>query len=67
MASIILIIFGLVETYIFKFYALTVDTFRIMGGIIFFRNGLRILEVKLSRGKSTPKETELCLFEVKLI
>ncbi|MBI67030.1 MAG: antibiotic resistance protein MarC, partial [Candidatus Marinimicrobia bacterium] len=57
-ASIILIIFGLVGTYIFKFYGLTVDAFRIMGGIIFFRNGLRMLEVKLSRGRSTPKETE---------
>ena len=29
-----------------------------MGGIIFFRNGLRMLEIKLSRGRSTPKETE---------
>ena len=57
-ASIILIMFGLVGTYIFKFYGLTVDAFRIMGGIIFFRNGLRMLEVKLSRGRSTPKETE---------
>jgi len=57
-ASTILIIFGLVGTYIFKFYDLTVDAFRIMGGIIFFRNGLRMLEVKLSRGRSTPKETE---------
>ena len=57
-ASIILIIFGLVGTYIFKFYGLTVHAFRIMGGIIFFRNGLRMLEVKLSRGRSTPKETE---------
>ena len=57
-ASTILIIFGLVGTYIFKFYDLTVDAFRIMGGIIFFRNGLRILEVKLSPGRSTSKETE---------
>ena len=57
-ASIILIIFGLLGTYIFKFYSLTVDAFRIMGGIIFFRNGLRKLEIKLSRGRSTPKETE---------
>ena len=57
-ASIILIIFGLVGTYIFKFYSLTIDAFRIMGGIIFFRNGLRMLEAKLSRGRSTPKETE---------
>ena len=57
-ATIILIIFALVGTYIFKFYSLTVDAFRIMGGIIFFRTGLRMLEAKISRGRSTPKETE---------
>ncbi len=34
------------------------DAFRITGGIIFFRNGLRMLEAKISRGRSTPKETE---------
>jgi multiple antibiotic resistance protein len=57
-AVIILIVFALVGSYIFKFYALTVDAFRITGGIIFFRNGLRMLEAKISRGRSTPKETE---------
>lgn len=29
-----------------------------MGGIIFFRTGLRMLDAKISRGRSTPKETE---------
>jgi multiple antibiotic resistance protein len=57
-ATLILIIFALVGTYIFKFYSLTVDAFRIMGGIIFFRTGLRMLDAKISRGRSTPKETE---------
>ena len=57
-AVIVLIVFALVGSYIFKFYALTVDAFRITGGIIFFRNGLRMLEAKISRGRSTPKETE---------
>ena len=57
-ATLILIIFALVGTYIFKFYSLTVDAFRIMGGIIFFQTGLRMLDAKISRGRSTPKETE---------
>ena len=57
-ATIILIVFALLGTYIFKFYALTVDAFRIMGGIIFFRTGIRMLDSKISRGRSTPKETE---------
>ena len=57
-ATLILIIFALVGTYIFKFYSLTIEAFRIMGGIIFFRTGLRMLDAKISRGRSTPKETE---------
>ena len=57
-ATLILIIFALLGTYIFKFYSLTIEAFRIMGGIIFFRTGLRMLDAKISRGRSTPKETE---------
>ena len=57
-ATLILIIFALVGTYIFKFYSLTIEAFRIMGGIIFFRTGLRMLDAKISRGRSTPKDTE---------
>ena len=57
-ATLILIIFALVGTYIFKFYSLTIEAFRIMGGIIFFRTGLRMLDAKVSRGRSTPRETE---------
>jgi len=57
-ATLILIIFALLGTYIFKFYSLTIEAFRIMGGIIFFRTGLRMLDAQISRGRSTPRETE---------
>ncbi len=57
-AALILIIFALLGTYIFKFYSLTIEAFRIMGGIIFFRTGLRMLDAQISRGRSTPRETE---------
>ncbi|MBC8174166.1 MAG: NAAT family transporter [Candidatus Marinimicrobia bacterium] len=57
-ATTILLVFALIGTYIFKLYSITIDAFRIMGGIIFFRSGLRMLEAKVSRTRSTPKEEE---------
>jgi len=57
-AGFILIVFSLVGTYIFKLYSITLDAFRIMGGILFFRSGLRMLEAKISRTRTTPKEQE---------
>lgn len=57
-AALILIIFALLGTAIFSFYAITLDAFRIMGGILFFRSGLRMLEAIVSRTRSTPAEQE---------
>ncbi len=57
-AALILIIFALVGSAIFSFYSITLDAFRIMGGILFFRSGLRMLEAIVSRTRSTPAEQE---------
>ncbi len=38
--SIVLIIFTLLGSFIFRFYGITVEAFQIMGGVIFFRSGL---------------------------
>ena len=57
-AGIILIIFSLIGDSIFSFYGITINAFRIVGGFIFFRIGLNMLESKVSRIKSTPKEEE---------
>ena len=53
-----LLIFAFLGKYIFQLYSITLDAFKIMGGIIFFRTGLRMLEVIVSRTRSTPQEQQ---------
>tara|TARA_B100000945_G_C20425864_1_gene620475 strand:- start:4704 stop:5360 length:657 start_codon:yes stop_codon:yes gene_type:complete len=57
-AGLILITFLFLGNYIFLFYGITINAFRIVGGIIFFRIGFDMLESKISRIKATPKEEE---------
>lgn len=57
-AGITLLIFAALGHLIFKFYGITIEAFQIMGGIIFFRSGLRMLEAKVGRTRTTPKEQE---------
>ena len=54
----ILVIFAYMGTYIFSLYSISIDAFRIMGGIIFFRSGLKMLESIVPRTRTTPAETE---------
>ncbi len=60
-AGVILIIFAFIGNLIFKFYGITIYAFRIVGGILFFRIGLSMIESKVSRIKATPKEEEEAL------
>ena len=55
---IILIIFTLLGSIIFQFYGITVEAFQIMGGIIFFRSGMRMLDAKVGRSRTTESERE---------
>ena len=55
---IILVTFAYLGTYIFSIYSISIDAFRIMGGIIFFRSGLKMLESIVPRTRTTPTETE---------
>ena len=57
-ACIILLIFAITGKIIFSFYGITLHAFKIAGGILFLRIGLNMLEAKVSRTKSTPKESE---------
>ena len=57
-AFIILIIFSLMGDIIFSFYGITVSAFKIAGGILFFNTGIQMLEARVSRSRSTPKEEE---------
>ena len=43
---------------IFSFYGITLHAFKIAGGILFLRIGIDMLEAKVSRTKSTPKEAK---------
>tara|TARA_B100000029_G_C17378315_1_gene888719 strand:+ start:284 stop:940 length:657 start_codon:yes stop_codon:yes gene_type:complete len=55
-ACIVLVIFSLIGRLIFSFFGITIDAFKIVGGILFFRSGLNLLESKISRTRSTPME-----------
>lgn len=60
-ASFILIVFMLLGRLIFSFFGITINAFRIVGGILFFKVGMDMMEAKMSRTKSTPLETEEAL------
>ena len=58
MGFVVLVLFAFLGGYIFALYTISIDAFRIMGGIIFFRSGLKMLESIVPRTRTTPKETE---------
>ena len=55
-AFILLVLFAIMGTFIFNFFNLTIYAFKIVGGILFFRIGLNMVESRMSRTKSTPQE-----------
>ena len=55
-AFFILIIFSLIGELIFTFYGITIDAFRVAGGIILFKISLDMIESKRSRTRTTPME-----------
>ena len=56
--STVLVIFTLLGSFIFRFYGITVEAFQIMGGIIFFRSGLRMLYAQVGRSRTTQSERD---------
>ena len=56
--TVTLVIFTFLGSVIFKLYDITVEAFQIMGGILFFRSGLRMLEAQVSRTRTTESERE---------
>ena len=42
-----LILFSILGSFIFNVFSITIEAFQIMGGILFFRNGLRMLGLEL--------------------
>ena len=58
---IILIIFALSGQFLFKFFSISVDSFRIVGGIIFFIMGMDMLQARLAKIKI--KDSEIKKYE----
>ena len=56
--SMIWIVFTLLGSIIFQFYGITVEAFQNMGGVIFFRSGMRMLDAKVGRSRTTESERE---------
>ena len=56
-ALVVLIIFTFLGRLVFSFFGITVSGFKIAGGgILFFRTGIQMLESRVPRTRSTPKE-----------
>ena len=55
-ALVVLIIFTFLGRLVFSFFSITVSGFKIAGGFLFFRTGIHMLEARVSRTRSTPKE-----------
>jgi multiple antibiotic resistance protein len=57
-AAIILVVFALLGGAIFAMFGITIDAFRIAGGILLFQIGTDMLQAKRSRVKTTPEEEQ---------
>jgi multiple antibiotic resistance protein len=55
---LVLIAFGLLGTWILRFFGITTDAFRITGGLLFVGIGSDMLAARRSRVKTTPLEEE---------
>ena len=55
-ATFLLLLFACVGELIFKFYGITIHAFKIAGGILFFKTGMDMLYVQVSRTRTTPQE-----------
>ena len=54
--TITLILFTFLGSIIFNLYGITIEAFKIMGGILFFRSGLRMVEAEVGRSRTTESE-----------
>ncbi len=57
-AFIVLLVFAVSGTLIFKFFSITIGAFQIAGGIILFSVAMGMLHARTSRTKQTPEEMD---------
>ena len=55
-AFIVMMVFALLGGAIFQLFGITLDAFRIAGGVIFFGIGMDMLQARRARGKTTEEE-----------
>ncbi len=56
LAFVLLIVFAMAGQLVFNFFSITVDSLRMVGGIIFFMMGYEMLQARLSRVKISKEE-----------
>ena len=57
-AGLILTTFLFIGEFIFQFFGITIEAFKIAGGILFMRSSFNLIEVRKSRTRTTPAEEE---------
>ena len=57
-AGLTLTTFLFIGELIFQFFGITIEAFKIAGGILFMRSSFNLIEVKKSRTRTTPAEEE---------
>ncbi|MFO0586360.1 MAG: MarC family protein [Polyangiaceae bacterium] len=55
-ATVILSLFALLGTHIFKFFGITIPAFKMAGGVLLFTLALEMMRAKHSGARSTPEE-----------
>jgi len=60
-AGLTLTIFLFIGELIFQFFGITIEAFKIAGGLLFMRSSFNLIEVKKSRTRTTPAEEESTL------
>lgn len=61
--GIVLVVFALLGGTLFRLFGITLEAFRIAGGVILFGIGMDMLQAKQSRVKTTPEEAEEALLK----
>ena len=59
--AIVLVVFALLGGTLFRLFGITLEAFRVAGGILLFGIGTDMLQAKQSRVKATPEEAEEAL------
>jgi multiple antibiotic resistance protein len=57
-AFLVLMVFAFLGGTIFQLFGITINAFRVAGGILFFGIGMDMLQAKRARGKTTEEEEE---------